>query len=154
VPAPAPPGLDFVTFALGADEYALDLRAVLEVVRVGPLTRVPRAPDFVPGLMNLRGRIIPVVDLKRKLGMGDVDRAARRSRVIVAHWGPRVLGLLVDGATHVLHVLLSEVQETPEGILPPADPIVAGVVKRGQRLIVLVDVERLLGVPELGSAPS
>jgi chemotaxis protein histidine kinase CheA len=70
------------TFFLGREEYGVDVRLVQEIIRVSEITQVPRAPEFIKGVINLRGRIIPVVDLKRKLGLGDVD-VARQSRIVV-----------------------------------------------------------------------
>ena len=66
------------TFFLAGEEYGVDVRLVQEIIRVSEITQVPRAPEFIKGVINLRGRIIPVVDLKRKLGLGEVEPSARR----------------------------------------------------------------------------
>src|SRR5262249_35749671 len=71
------------TFFLGREEYGVDVRLVQEIIRVSTVTQVPRAPDFVRGVINLRGRIIPVVDLKRKLKLGVVDDGTRQARIVV-----------------------------------------------------------------------
>src|SRR5262245_38497373 len=94
------------TFQLGDEEYGVDVRVVQEIIRVGEITQVPRAPDFIKGVINLRGRIIPVVDLKRKLSLGFVE-PRRETRIVVVKLKERLVGLLVDGASQVLKVPLS-----------------------------------------------
>src|SRR6185436_9426885 len=86
-----------VTFLLAQEEYGVDVRLVQEIIRVSSITPVPRAPEFIKGVINLRGRIIPVVDVKRKLGLGDVDASSRLARVVVVRLRDRLVGVLVDG---------------------------------------------------------
>ncbi|HEX6738230.1 MAG TPA: chemotaxis protein CheW, partial [Vicinamibacteria bacterium] len=92
------------TFFLAREEYGVDVRLVQEIIRVSEITTVPRAPGFIKGVINLRGRIIPVVDLKRKLGLGEVDEKERAARIVVVKVRERLVGLLVDGASQVLKV--------------------------------------------------
>lgn len=85
------------TFFLAGEEYGVDVRLVQEIIRLSEITQVPRAPQFVKGVINLRGRIIPVIDLKRKLGLGEVE-ATKQARIVVVKVRDRLMGLLVDGA--------------------------------------------------------
>jgi general secretion pathway protein A len=100
------------TFFLDREEYGVDVRQVQEIRRTTEITAVPRAPGFVRGVINLRGRILPVLDLKRKLGLGDVE-AGRATRIVVVRLGERLLGLLVDGASQVLKVEVSRIEPPP-----------------------------------------
>jgi purine-binding chemotaxis protein CheW len=136
------------TFFLDAEEYAVDVRLVQEIIRVSEITQVPRSPGFVKGVINLRGRIVPVVDLKRKLGLGEVDGAARPSRIVVANLNNRLVGLLVDGANQVLKVPVTTIEPAPEEVVAKGADYIRGVAKLDKRLIILMDLRKVL-FPEL-----
>lgn len=140
------------TFVLAREEYGVDVRQVQEIRRVTEITAVPRAPEFVRGVINLRGRILPVLDLRRRLGLGEVV-VGRASRIVVVHLKGRLLGLLVDGAQQVLKVPVSQVEPAPEEVVQKGGDYIRGVAKLTDRLIVLVDLERLLA-HELAAASS
>lgn len=131
------------TFVLAREEYGVDVKQVQEIRRVTEITSVPRAPEFVRGVINLRGRILPVLDLRRRLGLGEVT-VGRASRIVVVHLRGRLLGLLVDGAQQVLKVPVSQVEPAPEEVVQKGGDYIRGVAKLADRLIVLVDLERLL----------
>ncbi|HXK09820.1 MAG TPA: chemotaxis protein CheW [Vicinamibacteria bacterium] len=138
------------TFFLDREEYGVDVRQVQEIRRMSEVTSVPRAPEFVRGVINLRGRILPVLDLKRKLGLGEVE-PGRATRIVVVRVKERLLGLLVDGASQVLRVEVSRIEPPPEEVLEKGGDYIRGVAKLEDRLIILVDLERLLA-HELRSA--
>jgi purine-binding chemotaxis protein CheW len=145
-----------VTFFLAKEEYAVDVRLVQEIIRLVQITPVPRAPESIKGVINLRGRIIPVVDLKRRLGLGEVA-ATRLARVVVVKLRERLIGLLVDGASQVLKVPLSLIEAAPEEIVEIDANYIRGVAKLEKRLIILVDLPKILGVDlrdALALAPS
>jgi len=131
------------TFYLAREEYGVDVKQVQEIRRVTEITSVPRAPEFVRGVINLRGRILPVLDLKRRLALGEVvvDRAAR---IVVVRVKNRLLGLLVDGASQVLKLPVSQIEPAPEEVVQKGGDYIRGVAKLDDRLIILVDLERLL----------
>jgi len=131
------------TFFLERQEYGVDVRQVQEIRRVAEITSVPRAPDFIRGVINLRGRILPVLDLRRRLGLGEV-KAGRAARIVVVRVKERLLGLLVDGASQVLKIPVSRVEPAPEEVLQQGGDYIRGVAKLDDRLIILVDLERLL----------
>jgi purine-binding chemotaxis protein CheW len=135
------------TFFLGVEEYGVDVKLVQEIIRVTEVTPVPRAPEFIRGVINLRGRIIPVVDLKRKLALGDVE-TARNSRIVVVKLKERLVGLLVDGASQVLKVPLSTIEPPPDEVVESGGSYIRGVAKLDKRLIILVDLMKILA-PEL-----
>jgi purine-binding chemotaxis protein CheW len=136
------------TFFLDAEEYGVDVRLVQEIIRVSEITQVPRSPGFVKGVINLRGRIVPVVDLKRKLGLGEVEEAARPARIVVVRLKDRLLGLLVDGANQVLKVPVSAIEAAPEEVVAKGATYIRGVAKLEKRLIILMDLHKVL-LPEL-----
>jgi purine-binding chemotaxis protein CheW len=140
------------TFVLDREEYGVDVHQVLEIRRVGEITAVPRAPEFVRGVINLRGRILPVLDLKRKLGLGEVA-IQRAARIVVVRSDDRMLGLLVDGASQVLEVPVSRVEPPPEEIVQRGGDYIRGVAKLEDRLIILIDLGRALA-HELREAPT
>ena len=139
-------------FLLDREEYGVDVRQVQEIRRVGEITAVPRALEFVRGVVNLRGRILPVLDFKRKLGLGEVV-LERATRIVVVRVRERVLGLLVDGASQVLKVPVSRIEPPPEEVVDRGGDYIRGVAKLDDRLVILVDLERALGL-EIGEAPA
>jgi len=133
------------TFFLGREEYGVDVRLVQEIIRVSEITQVPRAPEFIKGVINLRGRIIPVVDLKRKLGLGDVE-VTRQSRIVVVKIKERLIGLLVDGASQVLKVPISTIEAAPDEVTEIDTTAIRGVAKLTGRLIILMDLNKTLAL--------
>jgi len=140
------------TFVLDREEYGVNVRQVQEIRRVSEITAVPRAPEFVRGVINLRGRILPVLDLKRKLGLGEVA-IQRASRIVVVRVRDRVLGLLVDGASQVLKVPVSRIEPPPDEVVERGGDYIRAVAKLEDRLIILIELERVL-THELREAPS
>jgi purine-binding chemotaxis protein CheW len=130
------------TFFLDREEYGVDVRLVQEIRRVTEITSV----------INLRGRIIPVVDLKRKLRLGEVG-IAPASRIVVVKIRERLLGLLVDGASQVLKIPVSSIDAPPDEVVEKGGDYIRGVAKLERRLIILVDLLKILAV-ELQAAGS
>ncbi|HVR71018.1 MAG TPA: chemotaxis protein CheW [Vicinamibacteria bacterium] len=139
------------TFYLAGEEYGVDVRLVQEIIRLAEITQVPRAPQFVKGVINLRGRIIPVIDLKRKLGLGEVE-PGKQARIVVVRVRERLLGLLVDGASQVLKVPVSVIEAAPEEVVEIDASYIRGVAKLEKRLIILVDLQKVLSA-ELRDGP-
>jgi purine-binding chemotaxis protein CheW len=131
------------TFFLDHEEYGVDVRLVQEIRRVTEVTQVPRAPDFIKGVMNLRGRIIPVVDLKLRLALGEVV-PTRASRIVVVKLADRLIGLVVDGASKVMKVPVSAIEAPPEEVVAKGGTYIRGVAKLENRLIILIDLHRIL----------
>jgi purine-binding chemotaxis protein CheW len=133
------------TFFLSREEYGVDVRLVQEIIRVAEITPVPRAPASIKGVINLRGRIIPVIDLKRKLGLGDVT-PDRRARIVVVKLRDRLVGLLVDAASQVLKVPVSTIDPAPDAVVEIDADFIRGVAKLKDRLIILMDLQKILSV--------
>lgn len=136
------------TFLLSREEYGVDVRTVQEIIRVADITPVPRAPASIKGVINLRGRIIPVIDLKKKLGLGEVEHD-KRTRIVVVKLRERLIGLLVDAASQVLKVPVSSVEAAPEAVVEIDADFIRGVAKLPDRLIILMDLQKVLAA-ELG----
>jgi purine-binding chemotaxis protein CheW len=131
------------TFFLDREEYGVDVRLVQEIRRITEITQVPRAPDYIRGVINLRGRIIPVVDLKKKLSLGEVE-TTKAGRIVVVKIQDRLIGMLVDGASQVLKVPVSSVEPPPSEVVERGGDYIRGVAKLEERLLILVDLHKIL----------
>jgi purine-binding chemotaxis protein CheW len=136
--------LQLVTFEVASEEYAVDILAVREINRMMDLTRVPQSPPEVEGVINLRGKIIPVVDLRRRFGMASAERTDA-SRIIVVEVGGRVLGFVVDRVHEVLRVSSDIVEPAPAMTCSVRSEFIAGVGKLADRLLILLDLDKLFG---------
>jgi purine-binding chemotaxis protein CheW len=143
--APPPPvaELHLVTFALDREEYGIPVAQVREVIRVGDITRVPQAPAHVRGVTNLRGRILPVVELRSRLGL-EPAAPTSRSRIVVVEVRDRVLGLLVDAVLQVVKVPRETVAPTPEEVRSSDTEYLGGVARWNGRLVILLELEQAL----------
>jgi len=136
-----------VVFQLGAELYGVEIARVHEIIRLQTVTRVPHAPAFVEGVINLRGKVIPVVDLRRRFGLPMADHT-RASRIVVIEIGDQVVGIVVDGVSEVLRV--------NKGTIEPPSPVVAGIesdylhgiAKLPERLVILLNLDRVLARDE------
>jgi purine-binding chemotaxis protein CheW len=139
--------LHLVTFALDKEEYGVPVVQVREVIRVGEITRVPQAPRHVRGVTNLRGRILPVVELRTRLGLTPAT-ITQRSRILVTEVHERVLGLLVDAVLQVTKVPQDAVTPPPEEVVSPQTDYISGVARWRSRLIILLELDKALLVQE------
>jgi purine-binding chemotaxis protein CheW len=139
--------IQIVVFELGDERYGLDIATVYEIIRYQPITAVPQAPAFVEGVINLRGRIIPVVDLRDRFGMGE-GSLTKASRIVVADAGGTRVGLVVDGVSEVLMVATDSIEPTPEVAANAEHEYLRGIAKLGDRLIILLSLDGLFGASE------
>ncbi len=142
--------LQLVSFEIGPEEYAIPILAVQEINRMMSITRVPNAPESVEGVINLRGRIIPVVDLRKKFGM-DVSEDSADTRIIVVEVGDegRVLGFMVDRVNQVLRLGRDIVDPAPSVSGATSADFIDGVGKLDDRLLILLNLDRLFADTEL-----
>lgn len=136
--------LQLVSFDVANEEFAVDILAVHEINRMIELTRVPQSPPSVEGVINLRGKIIPVVDLRKRFEL-DVTDTTEHSRIIVVEVGPRVLGFVVDRVHEVLRIPDSIVEPAPSMTSSVDTDFIDGVAKLEDRLIILLDLAKLFG---------
>lgn len=126
------------------EDYAMPIENVREIRAVEKITKVPRSESFVKGIMNLRGLIIPVVDVKEKLGLGsDAKINASKQRILVAEVNGSLTGLLVDEVDQVVRLQTSEIEDAPPGAFDSYGYI-SGIAKLNEKLVILLDVSRLL----------
>jgi len=131
-----------VTFNLG-EEYGVPISQVQEIVRVGGITMVPNSPVFMEGVINLRGRVLPVLNLRKRLGLSEKEISSA-SRIVVTEIGNKVIGLLVDAVSHVIKIPPENVEPAPEEVLEIDTDYITGVGKLHDRMIILLDLEKLL----------
>jgi purine-binding chemotaxis protein CheW len=141
----------WVTFEAAGEVYGLPVLCVEEVLRVTTITRLPYAPAPVRGITQLRGRVLPVVDLRVRLGQ-PAAAVGPRSRIVVVSSRNRSLGLLVDGAREVVKLLPSAMEAPPPEVMSEQSGFITAVYRREESVVILLDVERVLLLPvEMGS---
>ena len=139
-----------VVFDLAAEAYGVDIGAVREIIRMQDITKVPGAPSVVEGIINLRGNVIPVVDLRKRFGLNIADRD-RDNRIVVVDIGGQDIGVVVDAVTEVLRISTDSV-EPPSSVITTADSVyLLGIVKLEGRLVILLDLEKVLSETEKAS---
>ena len=134
--------LQLVTFTIGSEEYAVDILRVQEINRMLPITAVPEGPDWVEGVINLRGRIIPIVDLRKRFGSEITE--TDELRIVVVDIRSHVTGCIVDGVNEVLRLDASIVDPPPSMSSRPESDYIKGVGKLEDRLLILLDLDRLI----------
>jgi len=134
--------LQLVTFEVASEEFAVDILSVQEINRMMELTRVPQSPADVEGVINLRGKIIPVIDLRKRFDLPPTERN-EHSRIIVVEVHGRVLGFIVDRVHEVLRISATIVEPAPAMICSIDSDFIAGVGKLDDRLIILLDLAKL-----------
>src|ERR1700690_4028305 len=135
--------LQLVTFTLGDNEYALDIHCIQEVNRMGQITPLPDAAKYVEGVINLRGKIVPIINLRTKFGLeSKID--ASQSRIIVVEAG-KTIGMIVDSVSEVLRIPSDIIEAPPDIAVSGTSRYLTGIVKLPNRLISMLDVGELLG---------
>ncbi|MBV8049980.1 MAG: purine-binding chemotaxis protein CheW [Acidobacteriaceae bacterium] len=135
--------LHIVGFRVGRETYGVPITALHEIVRVPEITAVPDAPDYMEGVINLRGKIVSVIDLRKRFGEKQAA-SGKRNRILVLEHNGRLSGLIVDSASEVLKIPESDVEPPPAEFLEGGLNCVTGLGKHQGRLIVLLDMSKLL----------
>jgi purine-binding chemotaxis protein CheW len=135
--------LQLVTFNLGSEEYAVDILKVQEINRMTEIAKVPNSPPYVEGVINLRGRVIPVVNLRDRFGMG-AKESDSQSRIIIMDIQGLTIGIVVDAVSEVLRIPSHIVEETPVIATDISTKFIKGIAKLEDRLIILIDMDRLI----------
>ena len=135
--------LQVVGFRIGNETYGVRIGAVREIVRVPEITSVPSAPENIEGVINLRGKIIPVMDLRKRFGQSDV-KLDKKNRILVVELENKLLGLIVNAASEVLKIAPSEIEPPGNVFAEGESSCVTGVGKLKGRLIILLDIHKLL----------
>ncbi|SNR87076.1 purine-binding chemotaxis protein CheW [Humidesulfovibrio mexicanus] len=142
--------LQLVTFNIGDEEFGVDILRVQEIIRSMDITRVPQSPAFVDGVINLRGKVIPIISLRRRFGV-DVKAVDKQTRIIVVEIVGMVVGFVVDGVSEVLRIDAATVEPPPAIVSGVDAEYIKGVGKLDDRLLILLDLNTLLSEEEHGS---
>jgi purine-binding chemotaxis protein CheW len=148
--------VQMVTFQVGAEEYGLDITSITEVVRPLKITPLPHMPEFVEGVINLRGVIIPIVDLRKRFALPASTESRKTMRMMITRGaiyggsgtGKELLGLVVDSVHEVLHVPKKNIDAAPHAATGEHSHFITGMGKVGDRLIIMIDITRILSQQE------
>ena len=139
--------IQVVSFSLGSEEYGVDIAQVQEINRMVAVTHVPRAPQFMEGVINLRGQLIPIIDLRTRFGMPRVEHT-KNTRIVVTEIGTKRVGMVVDSVSEVLRVPLDQIEDAPDMITGVDTEYIRGVGKVDERLIILLDLAKIISGAE------
>lgn len=142
--------LQLVTFKLGEEQFAVDILKVQEINRMTDITKIPSSPSHVEGVVNLRGRVIPVVNMRRKLGLSEREYD-EHSRIMIMDIHGTVMGLIVDGVDEVLRIPSSTVEPPPPMSMGVSTEYIKGIAKLEDRLIILVDLKSVFGIGDVSA---
>jgi len=145
--------LHLVTFRVGTELFGVPISAVQEIVRVPAIARIPQSPEFVEGVINLRGRVITVIDMRKRLGQVPValdnDAASRKARILVVEANGRLVGVIVDEVAEVLRLAEDQTEPAPPMVAGLSNQYIRGVGKLKDDLLILIEIEKILSTEQL-----
>ena len=142
----------YLTFQVGAEEFGIRVQSVREILGVQEITSVPQTPGYLKGVINLRGKVTPVVDLRLKFGLVETEYTQRTCIIVVQVAGtaaPRLIGIIVDGVAEVLNVAAADIEDTPDFGDGQAAAYLLGMAKIKDRIKILLDIDLVLGAREV-----
>lgn len=139
--------LQLVSFMIGNEEFGVDILLIQEIIRMLQITKVPNAPSYVDGVVNLRGKIIPVIDLRSKMGMQRKEHDSN-TRIIVVEVTGKTVGFIVDSVTEVLRIPADITEPPPSMVAGINSEFIKSVGKLDDRLLILIDLEKILSGKE------
>jgi len=138
--------IQLVGFRLAGEEYGVEITKVQEIILLGEITRLPETPPYVKGLINLRNRVIPVVDLRLRFGLPE-QASSDETRIVVVNVAGRTVGIIVDAVSEVLRISREEISPPP-AVAGLGREYLSGLVKRDQGLLILLDIDKILSPQE------
>ncbi len=141
-------GIQLVVFRIAKEYFGVSIGSIREIVRLPEITEVPDAPEFLEGMINLRGRIVPVIDLKKRLRLRG-DERTKATRVLITDGAESMSGLIVDSVDEVIRVDEDEIEEPPEIMTAIGIEFITGVAKVEDRLIILLDLKRVMSPEDM-----
>ena len=142
--------MQLVGFVIGKELFGVDILMVQEIIRETPITPIPNSPDFIEGVINLRGNIIPVIDLRKRLNLQDLDAPAGQLWIMILNVNGRITGFIVDSVTQVLKVPSNSIKPPPDIVVSGLQSqYITGVCRIDKRLLILLDFNRILLVEEI-----
>jgi purine-binding chemotaxis protein CheW len=139
--------IQLVSFKLGNEEHGIDVLKVREIIRMSNITRVPNTPLFVEGVINLRGKVIPIISLRNKFNLANAESDSR-TRIIVMDMANELMGFIVDSVAEVVRIAIHEIQPPPPIITTGDQECISGVINHGERLLVLLNLEKMFSPEE------
>jgi purine-binding chemotaxis protein CheW len=136
-----------VIFELGEENFGVDIAVVESIIKMQALTKVPHAPGFVEGVTNLRGTVLPVIDLRKRFGM-ETQAASKETRIVVINMDGIKVGMVVDSVSEVLTIEEKAVEPTPPMVSTVDSAFIVGIAKLEGRLVILLDLARVLSTTE------
>lgn len=138
----------YVLFRIGNEEFGIDIMKVKEITEAKDAVRVPDCPSFVEGIINLRGDVTPIINLRRKLGLGSLEKEIQSHRIIILGIEDKLAGFLVDDASQVVSIDDADIEEPPRLAFDRGKEYVEGVGKLGERMIIILDLVKVLNEQE------
>lgn len=135
--------INLVTFKLGNNEYAIDIMQAKEIIKMEKITLIPNAPDYVEGVINLRGNIIPIVDLKKRFNL-DENEGEKNTGIIIVKIDDVDMGIIIDAISKVVSIATSNIQPPPPMLSGIGQKYIKGVAKLEDKLLVVLDLEKLI----------
>lgn len=140
--------IQLVSFELDGEEYGIDVLAVREIIRMPALTKMPNTPDYLDGIINLRGTVVPIISLRKRFNLMEHEQD-RQSRILVMEVGNGMTGFIVDAVAEVIRVSSAEIQAPPEIALGnTVHDCITGVINHAERLLIMLDLNRLFSNEE------
>jgi purine-binding chemotaxis protein CheW len=136
-----------VLFELGTETYGLDIATVHEIIRMQPITKVPKAPFYVEGVINLRGRVIPVIDIGKKFGFEKTEEA-KNNRIVVIKIKDTTLGIIVDAVTEVIRVPVESIDPVSDIVTSGQSDYLMGIAKLPDKMVIILALDKLLSKDE------
>jgi purine-binding chemotaxis protein CheW len=136
-----------VVFDLANEHYGLDISAVEGIIKMQAITKMPQAPSFVEGVTNLRGTVVPVIDLRKRFGLATLDQT-KDTRIVVVYMDKTKIGMIVDGVSEVLRIPEESIEPTPPMVSSVNTAFIRGIAKLDNRLVTLLDLSKVLSLEE------
>ena len=141
--------LHMVGFTVGSEEFCVDILKVQEIIRMVEITVMPNAPDYVEGVINLRGKIIPIIDFRKRMHLPFAENINEQTRrIVVVSFGKVTVGLVVDKVSHVMKLSQDQISPTPDVIKGVESECLMGVGRSGDRLLILLDLAKMFSQDE------
>jgi purine-binding chemotaxis protein CheW len=142
--------LQLVSFNIGTEEFGVDILKVQEINRMVEITRVPQAPHYVEGVINLRGKVIPIIDLRKRFSLESKEHD-KDTRIVVVDIGGHVMGMVVDSVSEVLRLPANTIEPPPEIVSGIDADYIKGVAKLDDRLLIFLDLTKVIDVAEMAA---
>ncbi|MCB2229201.1 chemotaxis protein CheW [bacterium] len=142
--------LQLVSFNIGSEEFGVDILKVQEINRMVEITKVPQAPHYVEGVINLRGKVIPIIDLRKRFSL-EIKAHDKNTRIVVVDIGGNIMGMIVDAVSEVLRLPSDTIEPPPELVTGINSEYIKGVAKLEDRLLIFLDLSKVIDVGEVAS---